>query len=433
MTADLIETTKAMMTPDVIAKAADSSGETPEAARKALLGAVPTVFAGLAHSAAAPGGAERLFGIIMERGSSGAGLMSKVFGERGGAVSDALAKSSGTTGASASRLLTLALPMVAGLLGKEIISKRMNPSGLAAQLFSHKKAILDDPNTPPGLAGALGVGSLSEIGGTAAGVDEPHVSSAAAPVRAAAAERAPRVAERPVVVAPKRHTPWGAIIPLLLLIGGLAVWGLFSPKHAQMPHVGIMAPQPAMPTVMPTVGMPRAPEAPAMPEPEVSAVPKAETPPGGEAPAMAQVTLPGGKTLDVEANSPEADMAHDLGDGTMSLPRTFQFSGLNFESGTATVSPDSSKTLDDLAAMLQSYPSSRVRIEGHTDSTGDPAANQTLSQARADATKEMLVARGIASDRIETAGNREHAPVADNETEEGRARNRRTDIVLINR
>jgi len=148
---------------------------------------------------------------------------------------------------------------------------------------------------------------------------------------------------------------------------------------------------------------------------------------------MAAVTLPGGKTLDVETNSPEADMAHYLGDRSMSLPHTFQFSGLNFESGTASATTDSSKTLDDVAAMLESYPSSRVRVVGHTDSAGDPAANQTLSEARADAIKGMLTSRGIASDRIETAGNSEQAPVADNDTEEGRARNRRADIMLIDR
>ncbi len=429
MTVDLMESVKGKLSPDVVAQAADSAGETPDRARRALDGAIPTIVAVLTHSASGPGGAARLLGTLTESGHTGPELMGKVFGDRSGAVTDALAKSSGTKSGSASRLLSFALPMVAGFLGNQIISNRLNPSGLSQLLFSQKKAILDDPNTPPGLASALGVGSLSELGGAAAGVEEAHVSTVSAPVRAPT-ERAPRVVDRPVATT-KRHIPWGAIIPALLLVGGLALWAISSPKHVEMPHVGVTMPQPTMPA-MPSATM-RAPEVPAVPKPETSAAPTVETPPSATTPAMAAVTLPGGKTLDVETNSPEADMAHYLSDRSMSLPHIFQFSGLDFESGTASVTTDSSKTLDDVAAMLESYPSSRVRIVGHTDSTGDPAANQTLSEARADAIKGMLTSRGIAGDRIETAGNSEQAPIADNDTEEGRARNRRADIVLINR
>ncbi|MGA7120780.1 MAG: OmpA family protein, partial [Polyangiaceae bacterium] len=168
------------------------------------------------------------------------------------------------------------------------------------------------------------------------------------------------------------------------------------------------------------------------PRPGTSAAPAAE-PRSAENPAMATIVLPGGKTLDLEASSSEVGLANALRDPAIALPQSFQLSGLNFESGTATVTSDSSKTLDDLTAILAAYPSSRVRIEGHTDSVGNPAVNQPLSRSRADAVKEMLVSRGISSYRIETAGNREQGSVADNDAEEGRSRNRRADLVLINR
>ena len=86
MAVDLMESVRRMLTPDVVANAADTADEAPDTARKALNGAVPTIFAGLAHSAAATGGAPRVFSVLTEGGNTGQGLMSKVFGERAGAV-----------------------------------------------------------------------------------------------------------------------------------------------------------------------------------------------------------------------------------------------------------------------------------------------------------------------------------------------------------
>jgi hypothetical protein len=83
--------------------------------------------------------------VLTEGGNTGQGLISKVFRERAGAVMDALARSAGTKSSSASRLLEFAFP----ILGKQIVSNGLNPGGLAQKLFDQKKAILDDPNTPP--------------------------------------------------------------------------------------------------------------------------------------------------------------------------------------------------------------------------------------------------------------------------------------------
>jgi outer membrane protein OmpA-like peptidoglycan-associated protein len=145
------------------------------------------------------------------------------------------------------------------------------------------------------------------------------------------------------------------------------------------------------------------------------------------------VKLPGGKTLDVAADSPVADMSRTLGDSSAPLPRTFQFSDLNFETGSATPTASSNKTLDDVGAMLQAYPSSRIRVVGHTDSAGNPAANRTLSESRATVIKDMLVERGVPADRIETMGESQMAPIAPNESESGRAQNRRVGIELLSR
>lgn len=74
-----------------------------------------------------------------------------------------------------------------------------------------------------------------------------------------------------------------------------------------------------------------------------------------------------------------------------------------------------------------------VQLAGHTDNTGDPEANKKLSVDRAAAVKDLLVAGGIDASRIDTAGWGQEKPIASNETEEGRAKNRRTELVLTKR
>ena len=72
-----------------------------------------------------------------------------------------------------------------------------------------------------------------------------------------------------------------------------------------------------------------------------------------------------------------------------------------------------------------------VRITGHTDNVGTERDNQRLSEGRANAVRNELIKRGIASERIEAEGKGESEPIADNTTEEGRAQNRRTEFTII--
>jgi outer membrane protein OmpA-like peptidoglycan-associated protein len=113
------------------------------------------------------------------------------------------------------------------------------------------------------------------------------------------------------------------------------------------------------------------------------------------------------------------------------LPRTFVFDHLNFYTAETRITPESVPTVDDLLAILRAYPAVDVRLEGHTDAQGDPAANQKLSLDRATAIRALLVGRGLAERRIATAGFGQEKPVASNGTEEGRARNRRLELVVV--
>ena len=104
-----------------------------------------------------------------------------------------------------------------------------------------------------------------------------------------------------------------------------------------------------------------------------------------------------------------------------------------FDSGQAVIRPNFRTSLDNFAQSLQQNPSSTVTIIGHTDSTGSPAVNEPLSLQRADATRDYLVARGVAANRFQIDGRGAREPVASNDTEAGRARNRRVEIFLGDR
>ena len=104
-----------------------------------------------------------------------------------------------------------------------------------------------------------------------------------------------------------------------------------------------------------------------------------------------------------------------------------------FDSGQAAIRPNFRTALDNFAQSLQQNPSTTVNIVGHTDSTGSPAVNEPLSLQRADATRDYLVTRGVAANRCQIDGRGAREPVASNDTEAGRARNRRVEIFLGDR
>jgi outer membrane protein OmpA-like peptidoglycan-associated protein len=91
---------------------------------------------------------------------------------------------------------------------------------------------------------------------------------------------------------------------------------------------------------------------------------------------------------------------------------------------------EASVALDDVGRVLQQYPDTRVNVAGHTDSTGDAGYNQRLSERRADAVGTYLTRSGVSTGRLSMRGYGEEQPVASNDTEQGRAQNRRVEITL---
>jgi OmpA-OmpF porin, OOP family len=103
-----------------------------------------------------------------------------------------------------------------------------------------------------------------------------------------------------------------------------------------------------------------------------------------------------------------------------------------FATGSAKLLPKSFKALDEAAKLLKSDETLMVDVDGHTDSQGDEAKNQTLSENRAKAVVDYLVSKGIADSRLKSAGYGSTKPVGDNKTAAGRASNRRTELAVRN-
>ncbi len=102
---------------------------------------------------------------------------------------------------------------------------------------------------------------------------------------------------------------------------------------------------------------------------------------------------------------------------------------VNFDTGKTTIKPDSAKILDDAAEALKLTADLKIEVGGHTDNVGTPDANQKLSEGRAQAVMAALIQRGVPAGRLNAKGYGQTVPIADNRSEEGRAKNRRVELI----
>lgn len=140
--------------------------------------------------------------------------------------------------------------------------------------------------------------------------------------------------------------------------------------------------------------------------------------------------LVSGTELNIPANGIENKLIAFIEDASKAVDKTtwFSFDRLAFETGKSVLKPESQEQLKNIASVLTAYPKVNLKIGGYTDNTGDAKANLKLSQERANTVKAELVKLGIDAKRLESEGYGQEHPVASNDTEEGRAKNRRIDV-----
>jgi OOP family OmpA-OmpF porin len=103
--------------------------------------------------------------------------------------------------------------------------------------------------------------------------------------------------------------------------------------------------------------------------------------------------------------------------------------GINFATNSATITPDSEKPLTEIVTLLNNQPEWKITVEGHTDNVGAKAANQVLSQKRAESVVAWLAAHGVDKARLAAAGFGDSKPLEPNTSDEGKAKNRRVELV----
>jgi len=380
MAANLLESVNSYLTPDLISKAASYLHESPANTATALSGIVPTLLGGVTNMASTSAGASQLAGLLNSGGHDGSILtnVSSLF-SGGNATISAISQGGDllrTLFGGRVDNITSSISSFSGI-GRTSASSLM---ALAAPLVLGVigKARATQGLNPASLANLLTTQKNSIASAMPAGLANLNAPSDVEGLRS--------VTVAPMVVQESRRAWW----PLLLL--ALAGLGLLAYLFGRS--------RPAAPTVA----------------------------------AYEQVKLCGGDTLNLMSGSFNYNVARYLVEGSDSeLPKTFVFDNLNFDSATTNLTPPSRQTVNDLVVVLKSCPNAQVQLAGYTDNTGDPASNQALSQNRAGAIKDMLVAGGIAPERMTTVGYGQDRPIASNDTEDGKARNRRTELVVLKR
>jgi outer membrane protein OmpA-like peptidoglycan-associated protein/outer membrane protein assembly factor BamB len=138
------------------------------------------------------------------------------------------------------------------------------------------------------------------------------------------------------------------------------------------------------------------------------------------------ITLPDEKAIDDLSLQPL-----ELSLSRVKKGERLKVESIHFKTESANLEPGSLSTLNTLLDMLRQHPNITIEIEGHTDSTGTSAFNQKLSVLRAESVADWLIRNGISSKRMKTTGYGDTKPVADNNTAEGRRKNRRTEILIV--
>lgn len=141
-----------------------------------------------------------------------------------------------------------------------------------------------------------------------------------------------------------------------------------------------------------------------------------------------------GKVLDMEVQQRAKAFSESIKTAVESAnaaDKTLTLNYINFETGAAALTADSRYELDNLVTALNAYPDMRILVGGHTDNTGDPAENLALSQQRAAAVVKYLTDRGIDAARLRAAGYGDTKPLAPNDSDANRAKNRRTEFTIL--
>lgn len=336
----------------------------------------------VAGAIAAPDGMTKLV-------NAGKPLLDSVLGDRSNSITEWVSSLASIPRSVASSLLSLALPLVLGTVGRRVSSSGWNTTSLMN--FVAAQPFLQD--APEGLAAALGQSEPTGARRPIVGTYDPETTATASPPTVGTYSSETRTGS----------SWWKWALPLLLL--GLV--GYFLARR---------------PATVPSVAV-NPPVADTRPQGLLPAVPASLGP-------FVDRTLKNSVTLNVPTDGVESKLIAFIEDPAKGVDKEtwFSFDRIEFDTDSATLRPSSAEQLRNIAEILKAYPQVNVKIGGYTDNVGDDAHNLKLSSDRAATTANEIAALGIDRSRLASEGYGKEHPVADNSTEEGRQRNRRIDI-----
>ena len=132
----------------------------------------------------------------------------------------------------------------------------------------------------------------------------------------------------------------------------------------------------------------------------------------------------------IDVTAADYDMEFEIGI-SYELPKTYTLKDVHFDTNSAKLKTSSYKSLNELAEFMIHKKTLKFEFAGHTDSDGDELANQKLSQRRAETVRKYILKKGVASTRVTAKGYGETQPIASNSTNEGKSKNRRTEVRIL--
>lgn len=394
--------------------------------------------------------------------SMGAGMIHSLFGDKTSGITEALSSYSGIKQTSASSLMSIAGPVLFSVLGKKLADEGSGVSGLGSLLMGQAARIQEAlPSGLGSLAGFLpGLGASAALGSvpsipTATPSDpfSPPVSAAevvplitvpvtTVPVTPAPAVTPPVTRVPPVdpvrPVTPPAYTsdedtaagsgnkwlPW-----LLLLLGAVALFFVLR-SCRQDGTTGTKAVTDSVGTSMNDAASTMGATADSVGSDVGAAMDSAGTAVSdatAKLGAFFKRKLPSGLELNIPEKGIENNLVLFIEDKSRPVDKTtwFNFDRLLFDTGKATLTPESQEQVSNIATILKEYPAVAIKLGGYTDNTGSATLNKKLSQERANTVMGKLVDLGIDKSRLEAEGYGPEHPVASNDTEVGRAENRR--------
>jgi len=398
----LLETLGSLITPQIVGSLASRLGESEGAVQKGLQSGAVSLLGALASKASDEGFLGQILGLLTS-GAGGTNLlgslpslaggqpnaavtglgskfMGMVLGGNETVVTDAVGRAAGLKSSSASSLLSMAAPLVMGLLSQKVTQGGLNAASFGKLLTSEA----------PSLMGLLPSGL-----GTLLGANLPKM---------------PGMPAMPAMPEAKEGTKW--LWPLV--IGLALVAGIFWLMN--------QGPAPAVKDAVKDVQATAK-----MAETAVSTTANSMWAALGD---MFKRKLPNGLELDIPKLGVENRLIDFIEDAGKMADKTtwFDFDRLLFDTGNATLQAASNEQLANVSNILKAFPNVHLKIGGYTDNTGDKAANVKLSADRAATVMGELVKMGIAPARLASEGYGDEHPVADNATEEGRQKNRRVSM-----